>query len=58
MEQVGLEPNPPDCKSSALANYATSPITTDNTTLAVVPTPPYDVDSIFAVRNVYVTCIT
>lgn len=25
VEQVGLEPNPPDCKSSALANYATSP---------------------------------
>lgn len=25
MEQVGFEPNPPDCKSSALANYATSP---------------------------------
>ena len=22
---MGLEPNPPDCKSSALANYATSP---------------------------------
>lgn len=26
VEQVGLEPNPPDCKSSALANYATSPL--------------------------------